>query len=73
MPKPLSDIIMLSVLVECMIEIVERVQAKGPLRNILLYIMKRFLKSWTYVDDVDDDGWTSWKLFSILSAHGLPL
>ena len=24
-------------------------------------------------DDVDDDGWTSWKLFSILSAHGLPL
>ena len=32
-----------------------------------------FLKSWTYVDDVDDDGCTSWKLFSILSAHALPL
>ena len=32
-----------------------------------------FLKSWTYVDDVDDDGWTSWKLFSILSAHALSL
>ena len=34
---------------------------------------KRFFKSWTYVDDVDDDGWTVWKLFSILSAHALPL
>ena len=34
---------------------------------------KGFLKSWTYDDDVDDDDWTSWKLFSILSEHALPL